>query len=111
MDRDGQKERTRKTKKAVALGYDERHGDAPRVLASGGGLVADKIIEQARAAGIHIQEDPDLVELLARVPIGDQIPPELYQAVAEVLAFVYAVNDRFKKKVKPVSPAPGESTP
>jgi len=89
-------------KKAVALSYDDQRAGAPLVLASGSGLIAEAIIERAREAGIHIQEDPDLVELLARVPLGEQIPPELYQAVAEVLAFVYAVNDRFKKKVRPL---------
>jgi len=88
-----------RTQKAVALRYDEAQGDAPRVLASGSGLVAETIIERAREAGIHIQEDPDLVELLAKVPVGEEIPPELYQTIAEVLAFVYSVNNKFKKKL------------
>jgi len=90
---------TRNKQKAVALRYDEVKSDAPRVLASGSGLVAETIIERAREAGIHIQEDPDLVELLAKVPVGEEIPPELYQTIAEVLAFVYSVNDKFKKKL------------
>ena len=88
-----------KTRKAVALSYDEQKATAPRVLASGSGLVAETILQRAEEAGIHIRKDPDLIELLANVPVGEEIPPELYQAIAEVLAFVYSVNDRFKKKL------------
>jgi len=93
-------EKPKKPLKAVALSYDEQKSAAPQVLASGSGLVAETIIEKAREAGIHIQENPDLIELLAKVPIGEQIPPELYQTIAEVLAFVYSVNDRFKQKLE-----------
>jgi len=89
----------KKQRKAVAIGYDEQKSDAPRVLAEGSGLIAETIIEKAREAGIHIEENPDLVEVLAKVPIGEQIPPELYQSIAEILAFVYSVNDRFKEKI------------
>jgi flagellar biosynthesis protein len=84
--------------KAVAILYDENKGAAPQVVASGQGIIAQKIIATAEEAGIHIQEDPDLVELLAKVPLGDEIPVELYQTVAEVLAFVYQVNNKFKEK-------------
>jgi flagellar biosynthesis protein len=86
--------------KAVALLYDESESGPPRVVASGKGIIAEKIIETAREAGIHIREDPNLVELLAKVPLGDEIPVELYQTVAEVLAFVYRVNERFKSKME-----------
>ncbi|MCF8025533.1 MAG: EscU/YscU/HrcU family type III secretion system export apparatus switch protein [Desulfobacteraceae bacterium] len=79
-------------KKAVALLYDRKKDDAPVVAASGQGAVADKILEVADEAGIPVQEDPDLVEVLARVPVGDEIPVEVYQAVAEILAFVYSLN-------------------
>ena len=85
--------------KAVALLYDKKTGDAPRVVAGGKGLVAQKIIETAREAGVHIHEDPDLVELLSKVPLGQEIPEELYQTIAEVLAFVYRVNEQFKEKL------------
>ncbi|THB76838.1 MAG: EscU/YscU/HrcU family type III secretion system export apparatus switch protein [Desulfobulbaceae bacterium] len=91
-------DKTVKHDKAVALLYDKEKSDAPRVVASGRGYVADKIIETAREAGIHIQEDPDLVELLAKIPVGDEIPVELYQTIAEVLAFVYQVNDKYREK-------------
>lgn len=85
--------------KAVAILYDEAKGSAPKIVASGKGVVAEKIIETARAAGIHIQEDPNLVELLSKIPIGNEIPTELYQTVAEVLAFVYQINEKFKTKM------------
>jgi len=87
------------TDKAIAIRYNEDESTAPKVIASGKGLVAEKIIETAREAGIHIQEDANLVELLSKVPVGDEIPVELYQTVAEVLAFVYKVNEKFKQKV------------
>jgi flagellar biosynthesis protein len=81
--------------KAVALLYDQKRGGAPQVVASGKGEVAARIIETARGAGVQILEDPDLMEILAHIPVGEEIPAELYQAVAEVLAFVYRVNGRF----------------
>jgi flagellar biosynthesis protein len=87
------------TDKAIALRYNEDESTAPKVIASGKGLIAEKIIKTAREAGIHIQEDANLVELLSKVPVGDEIPVELYQTVAEVLAFVYKVNEKFKQKV------------
>ena len=87
-------------KQAVAIIYNEKAaGAAPRVIAGGKGFMAEKIIETAKAAGIHVHEDPNLVELLAKVPIGDEIPVELYQTVAEVLAFVYQVNEKFKNRL------------
>ena len=85
--------------KAVAILYDESKGSAPKIIATGKGVVAEKIIETARKAGIHIQEDPNLVELLSKIPIGNEIPTELYQTVAEVLAFVYQINEKFKTKM------------
>jgi len=85
--------------KAVAIVYDEKASTAPRVVASGKGLVAEKIIATAREAGVHIKEDPDLVEILAKIPLGNEIPVELYQTIAEVLAFVYQVNNKFKQKL------------
>lgn len=86
--------------KAVAIVYDADKGSAPRVVASGQGEIARKIIETAREAGVYIQEDPDLVELLAKIPLGHEIPAELYRTVAEVLAFVYKVNEQFKNKLQ-----------
>ena len=89
---------TDKTKKAVALLYDRERSDAPQVVAGGRGAVAEKILETARQAGVQVMEDPDLLELLAKVPVGQNIPVELYQAVAEILAFVYQVNQKYPSK-------------
>ncbi len=86
--------------KAVALVYDETKSAAPQVLASGTGLIAEKIIETAKQAGIHIHEDANLVEILSKVPLGSDIPLELYQTVAEVLAFVYRIDQRYKEKLR-----------
>jgi flagellar biosynthesis protein len=93
-------EKKKKIDKAVALLYKEGKNSAPEVLASGQGRIAQKIIETAKDAGVHIQEDPNLVELLAKIPIGDQIPVDLYQTVAEVLAFVYKVNEKYREKMQ-----------
>ncbi len=81
--------------RAVALHYEETPGATPRVTASGQGDFARKIIAAARQAGVDIVEDPDLMEVLGRVPVGEDIPPELFQAVAEVLAFLYRINGQY----------------
>jgi flagellar biosynthesis protein len=80
---------------AVALHYDHRPGAAPKVSATGKGEVARRIIAAAEAAGVDIVQDPDLLEVLGRVPIGEEVPPELFQAVAEILAFIYRINGRY----------------
>lgn len=78
--------------KAVALRYDQGKDRAPRVVAKGERLLAERIIEIARSHGIHIHEDPDLVAVLATLDINREIPESLYYTVAEVLAFVYRLN-------------------
>jgi len=90
--------------KAVALVYNREKSSAPTVVASGRGAIAAKIVETARESGVHIMEDPDLLELLARVPVGAEIPVELYRAIAEVLAFVYRLNGRYKERGQATSP-------
>jgi flagellar biosynthesis protein len=90
-------------KKAVALLYDRQKTGAPIVKASGQGELAKKILAVAEETGIPIHEDPDLVEFLACVPLEDEIPVELYQAVAEILAFVYKLNKAALKKTPPKS--------
>lgn len=80
-----------KVKKAVALQYDPEE-IAPKVIASGRGLVADKIISEASKADIPIHRDDKLAENLAKLDVGEMIPPELYEIVAEVLVFVDAVD-------------------
>lgn len=77
---------------AVTLAWDGH--DAPRVTASGRGELADRIRALAAEHDIPLYQDWDLVELLAQVPLGDEIPRELYVAVAEVIAFAYRVSGR-----------------
>ncbi len=79
------------SKSAAALRY-ESGDDAPRVVASGHGHIAEKIISLAKEHGLKIHEDPDLVQILAELDLGSIIPPEIYQVVAEVLAYVYRAN-------------------
>ena len=83
-----------KQRKAVALRYDTERDGAPRIVAKGQRLVADKIIAAAREHNIHIHEDPELVNLLSQLDVHAEIPEELYGAVAEILAFVYRLNNR-----------------
>jgi flagellar biosynthesis protein len=79
-------------KKAVALKYDRQKHDAPTVAAKGQGRVAENIIELAKKHDIPIKDDPDLVEVLSSLEIKEEIPSEIYVAVAELLAFVYSAN-------------------
>jgi flagellar biosynthesis protein len=75
----------------VALAY--RQGrPAPQVVAKGQGLVAEAIIEKARAHGVYVHESPELVSLLMQVDLNQAIPPELYRAVAELLAWLYRLE-------------------
>ena len=80
---------------ATALGYDPNTDIAPKVLASGKGETAQKIIQIARANNIPIREDPILAEALAQVSLDGVIPPELYELVAEVLAFIYRIRENY----------------
>lgn len=91
-DNEVSRSETKRPLQAVALGYDPDSDDAPRVLASGQGVLAEKIIEVARANGVVIREDPILASALANVDIDSVVPPELYALVAEVLAYVYRVQ-------------------
>lgn len=82
------------TKKAVALGYNRKKDNAPKVLASGKGEIATKIISLAKNNNIPIKEDADLVELLSKVDIEQEIPPNLYKAVAEIFSFLYKITNK-----------------
>lgn len=91
------KETTRKRiRQAVALSYHEERGDTvPKVVAAGKGTIAENIIAKAKEAGVPVHEEPELVESLIQVELGHPVPPELYEAVARVLAFVLYLDDRF----------------
>lgn len=77
---------------AIALEYNPNESDAPKVVATGKGLIADKIIEQAKEADIPVHQDSKLAGTLSKLEIGEMIPPELYEAVAEILVFVDAME-------------------
>ncbi len=81
-------------KKAAALAYD--HIGVPRVVAKGEGRLAERIIERAKEFDVPIEDNPVLVEALMQVELSKEIPPELYQTVAEVLAFIYRM-DKIKR--------------
>jgi flagellar biosynthesis protein len=81
-----------KRRKAVALRYKSGEDPAPRVVAKGKGEVAARIIELARESGIPVREDTDLVELLSAMELYQEIPLELYRAVAEVLVFLHGLG-------------------
>jgi len=78
---------------AVALAYAE-NSPAPKVVAKGRGIIAEAIIEKARAAGVYVHDSPQLVGLLMQVDLDRHIPPQLYVAVAELLAWVYRLEQR-----------------
>ena len=65
---------------------------APQVVAAGRGAVAEKILEQAQAAGVPVREDPGLADALASLALGDEVPEAMWTAVAEVLAWAYALD-------------------
>jgi flagellar biosynthesis protein len=79
---------------AVALHY-EKPG-APRVVAKGKGVTGEKILETARAHGVPIEENAGLAAALSEVELGDEIPTELYKAVAEVLTFILRLSGRLR---------------
>jgi len=81
-------------KKAVALRYDTTRDAAPKIVAKGAGEIAAKIIALAKEHGIPIQEDADLVEVLAKLNLNADIPPDTYLVVAEILAFIYRANTK-----------------
>lgn len=80
--------------KAVALKYDGKKDRAPRVTAKGRGEIAEKIIAIANEHQIPLYEDKNLIQVLEALDVQTEIPPELYRAVAEVLAFVYRLNGK-----------------
>lgn len=88
----------KKVKQAIALEYNPEE-DAPKVVASGRGVLAEKIIEKAKESDVPIHRDDKLADTLSRLEIGEMIPPELYGVVAEILIFVDSM-DKLKSKVK-----------
>ncbi len=82
----------RSQKRAVALRYDPGRDAAPKVVAKGKGRIAEQILELAKKNAVPVREDANLVRVLSRLNLDQEIPPEVYQAVAAILAFLYKVN-------------------
>ncbi len=80
-------------RRAVALRYDRHKNHAPEVVASGQGVLAEKIMEIANANRVPFYEHTELVEALASLPVGSEIPPELYELVAQVLSFILRLDE------------------
>ncbi|MGE6382267.1 EscU/YscU/HrcU family type III secretion system export apparatus switch protein [Shewanella baltica] len=83
-------------KQAVALSYDGRN--APKIVATGEGLIAEEIIALAKANGVYIHQDPHLSNFLQLLELGEEIPKELYLLIAELIAFVYMLDGKFPEQ-------------
>ena len=95
-----EQQKKEKIKQAVALSYDPKD-NAPTVIASGKGALAERIIEKAKEANVPLHRDDKLADTLSRLEIGEMIPPELYEVVAEILVFVDAMDnpDKYVDKI------------
>jgi len=86
-------------KRAVAMAYSPEEGGAPRVVAKGSGISAEAIISLAREHGVYVHQSPELVAMLMQVDLDAEIPPELYQAVAELLAWLYSLDRQLDQEL------------
>ena len=84
-------------KEAVALKYRAKKDSAPKVVAKGKGVVAKNIIELAKENNIPIKEEPELLEVLSKIDINQEIPPKLYKAVAKILSLIYKSKNNLDK--------------
>ena len=89
-----------KVSRAAAISYEPGQQDAPVLAAFGEGYLAQKIVEVAMESGVPVLPDPSLASMLSKVSVGDEISPEMYEAVAKVLAFVSEVDRTYGEKVK-----------
>ena len=85
---------THDRRQAVALRYEPKRDRAPKLVAKGQGYLAEKILELARQHHIPIREDKNLLQILSRLDLNQEIPAEVYRAVAEILAFIYRLSNR-----------------
>jgi len=81
-------------RQAAALRYEPKRDRAPRLIAKGQGALAEKLIELARQHDIPIRQDKNLLQTLSRLDLNEEIPPQVYQVVAEILAFIYRLSNR-----------------
>ena len=86
------------SRQTVALRYESKRDAAPKLVAKGRGYLADKILELARLHNIPIRQDRNLVQILSRLDLEEEIPTEVYKAVAEILAFIYRLSGRHALK-------------
>lgn len=91
---------------AVALHYDGKN--TPRVTAKGENQIADRIINAAEEAGVPLYPDPELAMILSQIPLGEDIPDNLYKAIAEVIAFAYILAGKFPEGFVPPDEDPME---
>ncbi len=90
-------DRRHPSRQAIALHWIPLQHDAPRVAATGTGALADKIIRLAKENNIPIREDKDLVQILSLLHVGEDIPPEVHTAIAEILIFIYWSNQQYEE--------------
>jgi flagellar biosynthesis protein len=87
-------QKTKDRQQAVALRYEPERDRAPKLVAKGQGYLAEKILELARQHHIPVREDKNLLQILSRLDLNQEIPAEVYKAVAEILAFIYRLSNR-----------------
>jgi len=93
-------ENEKRIKQAAAISYDPLENDVPILAAFGEGHMAQKIVEVAKESGVPVLPEPGLTNLLSKLSVGDEIAPEMYDAVAKVLAFVSEVDRTYGEKIK-----------
>jgi len=93
-------EREKNISRAAAISYDPDENDVPVLAAFGEGYLARKIVEVAQESGVPVLPDPSLSSMLSKISVGDEISPELYEAVAKVLAFVSEVDRSYGDKIR-----------
>ena len=90
----------KKITRAAAISYDPSEQDVPVLAAFGEGYLAQKIVATARESGVPVLPDPSLSSMLSKISVGDEISPELYEAIAKVLAFVSEVDSSYREKIR-----------
>lgn len=93
----------RMNKKVVVLKYDQEKSGAPVVVAKGKGYIAENILKIAEENGVPLKEDNDLINYLMSLELYEEIPPELYKVIAEILAFIFKANEDYKQVIIPES--------
>lgn len=93
-------EEVKKNRRAAALRYDPEQDDVPVLTAFGEGYVADRIVETAAEHGVPVTEDKNLVSMLSKLSVGDQIPPQLYEVVAKLLVFVGELDRDYAETIR-----------